>query len=148
MAFLAAGILQFQAESRLYGIPVATTADRLIPAGACVLTNDAAYTVAADRFYSDVRGCPPMVDSLGTLFAMTSGRSRAAPPPVLRPVVDLWQTDLERAGYVWFTSNTSEQIPWTPRLYDYFCHHFRLIGLAWPYWSSRSLPRPGLYART
>jgi hypothetical protein len=29
---------------------VAAAADPLIPAGACVLTDDAAYTVAADRF--------------------------------------------------------------------------------------------------
>jgi hypothetical protein len=143
------GVLQFRAESRLRGIPAAD-ADRLIPAGACVLTNDAAYTVAADRFYSDVRDCPPMVDSFGTLFAMTSGQSRDATAAVLRPVVELWQADLKRAEYVWLTSGTAAQIPWTPRLYGYFRGHFRLIGLAWPHWSSQSgpfLPRPGLYVR-
>jgi hypothetical protein len=65
-------------------------------------------------------------------------------------VVELWQADLERAEYVWFTSGTAAQIPWTPRLYRYFRGHFRLIGLAWPHWSSQSgpfLPRPGLYVR-
>ena len=149
LILVTAGVLQFQAESRLRGI-AATDADRLIPAGACVLTNDAAYTVAADRFYSDVRDCPPMVDSFGTLFAMTSGQSHDAAAAVLRPVVELWQADLERAEYVWFTSGTAAQIPWTPRLYRYFRGHFRLIGLAWPHWSSQSgpfLPRPGLYVR-
>ena len=149
LILVTAGVLQFQAESRLRGI-AATDADRLIPAGACVLTNDAAYTVAADRFYSDVRDCPPMVDSFGTLFAMTSGQSHDAAAAVLRPVVELWQADLERAEYVWLTSGTAAQIPWTPRLYAYFRDHFRLIGLAWPHWSSQSgpfLPRPGLYVR-
>jgi hypothetical protein len=147
LVLLAAGILQFQAESRLHGSPAPAAADRLIPAGACVLTNDVAYTLTANRFYSDVRGCPPMVDSFGTLIAMTSGRYRDATTAMLRPVVELWQTDLERAGYVWLTSDTVGQIPWTRQLYGYFCGHFRLIGLAWPHWSRRFVPRPGLYVR-
>ena len=147
LVLVVASVLQFQAESRLHGSPSPAAADRLIPAGACVLTNDAAYTVAADRFYSDVRGCPPMVDSFGTLFAMTSGQSRHAAAAVLRPVVELWQQDLERAGYVWFISDTAAQIPWIPQLYGYFRSHFRLIGLASPHWSNRFLPRPGLYVR-
>ncbi len=52
----AAGVAQFRAESRLAGMQVAVAAGRLIPAGACVVTNDSAYTVAAGRFYSDVAG--------------------------------------------------------------------------------------------
>jgi alpha-1,2-mannosyltransferase len=147
LVLMTAGIQQFRAESVLHADPVPAAADRLIPAGACVLTNDVAYTVEADRFYSDVRGCPPMVDSFGTLFAMTSGQSANAAAAVLRPVVELWQEYLERAGYVWFTSTTAEQIPWNPRLYGYFYSHFRLIGLAAPHWSNRSVPRPGLYVR-
>jgi len=144
---MTAMVLQFQAESRLYGTQVAAAADRLIPAGACVVTNDSAYTVAADRFYSDVRGCPVLVDSFGTLFAVTDGRSNAAPPAILRPVVQLWQTALERARYVWLTSDTTAQIPWTRQLYGYFTDHFRLIGFAWSHWSKRHVPRPGLYIR-
>jgi hypothetical protein len=142
-----AGVQQFRLESRLHGSPIPAAVDRLIPAGACVLTNDVAYTVEADRFYSDVRGCPPMVDSFGTLFAMTSGQSLHAPAAVLRPVVKLWQADLERAGYVWLTSDTATQIPWNRHLYGYLRSHFQLIGLAAPYWSNPSVPRPGLYVR-
>jgi alpha-1,2-mannosyltransferase len=147
LALVAAGTLQFQAESRLRGIPAAAAADRLIPSGACVLTNDAAYTVAVDRFYSDIKGCPPMVDSFGTLIAMATGRSRHVSASVVRPVVELWRTDLGRAGYVWLTGNTAGQIPWDRQLYGYFRGHFRLIGLAKPHWSGRFIPRPGLYVR-
>jgi alpha-1,2-mannosyltransferase len=137
---------QFRAESGQYGSQLPAAAARLIPAGACVLTNDAAYTVAANRFSSDVPGCPSMVDSFGTWFAMTAGRPGNAAAAAVRPVAELWQTDLERAGYVWITSDTAEQIPWTSQLYAYFRRRFRLIGLAWPHWTFRSLPRPGLYA--
>jgi alpha-1,2-mannosyltransferase len=147
VVLMAAGILQFRAESVLHADPVPAAADRLIPAGACVLTNEAAYTVEADRFYSDARGCPPMVDSFGTLFAMTSGQTSNAAAAVLRPVAELWQEDLERAGYVWLTSNTAAQIPWNRQLFGYFGSHFRLIGLASPHWSNPSVPRPGLYDR-
>jgi alpha-1,2-mannosyltransferase len=130
-----------------YGNQQPAVAARLIPAGACVLTNDAAYTVAANRFDSGVPGCPEMVDSFGAYFAMTSGQFRGAPPAVLRSVIELWQTDLEHAQYVWFTGNTDEQIPWTRSLYGYFSGHYRLIGLAAPHWTLRSVPRPGLYVR-
>jgi alpha-1,2-mannosyltransferase len=147
VVIMVAGILQFRAESRLRGIQVSARADRLIPAGACVVTNDPAFTVAADRFYSDVQGCPAIVDSFGTLFAMTSGQSRDAPAAVLRPVVDLWQTALERARYVWFTSDTIAQIPWNRPLYDYFHSHFRLIRFAGQPVPWHDVPRPGLYVR-
>ncbi len=120
----------------------------MVPAAsACVVTNDAACTVAAGRFYSGVRDCPSLVDSFGTLFAMTSGRSSHAPPAVLRPVVNLWQSALQRAQYVWLTSGTSAQIPWTRPLDGYLREHFRLIGLAWLHWPRRYVPCPGLYVR-
>jgi alpha-1,2-mannosyltransferase len=143
-----AGYRQFHTESRLHGTEVATTADRLIPAGACVVTNDAAYTVAADRFYSDVHGCPEIVDSFGTFFAMTSGLFAAAGPAALQPVDALWQTALDRAQYVWLTTDTLVQIPWNRRLSGYFHRHFRLIGLAGSPPPYRNVPTPGLYART
>jgi alpha-1,2-mannosyltransferase len=142
------GCLQFQAESHRYGFAVAATADRLIPAGACVVTNDPAYTVSADRFYSDVPGCPAIVDSFGTFFAMTGGLTYAASPAALQPVVDLWQTALDRAQYLWLTTDTDAQIPWNRQLLGYVLGHFRLIGLARPPTRHRYVPTPGLYARS
>ena len=146
-AVAAGGVGQFRAESRLAGTPVAAAADRLIPAGACVVTNDSAYTVAAGRFYSDVAGCPAMTDSFGTLIAMTSGHPRDASAAMLAPVVALWQATLQRASYVWLTGDTVAQIPWTRQLDSYFLSHFRLIGFAGPATGYRCVPRPGLYIR-
>ncbi len=144
----AAGCLQFQAESHRYGTVVAATADRLIPAGACVVTNDAADTVSADRFYSDVPGCPEIVDSFGTFLAMTGGLMRYASPAGRQPLVDLWQTALDRAQYLWLTTNTAAQIPWNRQLFGYFLDHFRLIGFAGPPTPDRYVPAAGLYARS
>jgi hypothetical protein len=145
---LAMGISQLQTESTERGSQLSAAADRLIPAGACVVTDDSAYTVAADRFSSSAPGCPPMVDAFGTLFAMTGGHQRGAAAAMLRPVVAVWQTTLARARYVWFTSDTIGQIPWDRELYNYFTRHFRLIGLAGRPAGWRYVPRPGLYVRT
>ena len=146
-AVAAAGVGQFRVESRLAGTQVAVAADRLIPAGACVVTNDSAYTVAAGRFSSDVAGCPAMTDSFGTMIAMTSGHPRDASAAVLAPVVALWQATLRQAAYVWLTGDTVAQIPWTRQLDSYFLSHFRLIGFAGPPTGYRYVPRPGLYIR-
>ena len=146
-AVAAAGAGQFRAESRLAGTQFAATADRLIPAGACVVTNDSAYTVAAGRFYSDVAGCPAMTDSFGTMIAMTSGHPRDASAAMLAPVVALWQATLQQAAYVWLTGDTVAQIPWTRQLDSYFLSHFRLIGFAGPSPGWRYVPDPGLYVR-
>jgi alpha-1,2-mannosyltransferase len=148
VAVAAAGVAQVRAGSRLAGTQVAAAADRLIPAGACVVTNDSAYTVAAGRFYSDVAGCPAMTDSFGTLIAMTGGHPRDASPAALAPVVALWHATLEQATYVWLTGDTVAQIPWNSGLYGYFRRHFRLIGLAGQPVPWRDVPRPGLYLRT
>jgi hypothetical protein len=142
-----AAVTHVRAASRQSGGQQPAAAAKLIPAGACVLTNDAAYTVAANRFNSAVPGCPSMVDSFGTYFAMTGGRFRAAGPAVLSTVTALWQSDLARAQYVWFTSGTAGQIPWTPPLYAYFFANFELIGLAVADWTHPAVPCPGLYIR-
>jgi len=143
-----AGYRQFRAESRLRGDSVAAAADRLIPAGSCVLANDPADTVTADRFYADVPGCPEIVDSFGTFIAMTGGRFRSASPAALQRIVALWQTALDRAQYVWLNTDTLVQIPWNRWLYGYFLAHFRVIGFIGPPVPYRNIPRPGLYART
>ncbi len=57
----------------------------------------------------------------------------------------LWQTALDRARYVWLSSDSVAQIPWNRELYGYFTAHFRLIGFAGAVTGSRYVPRPGLH---
>ena len=42
------------------------TVDALVPAGACVLTDDPEFTIEVDRFTASSPGCPSVVDSFGT----------------------------------------------------------------------------------
>ena len=128
--------------------PVIATLDRLIPPGSCVVTNDPSFTIAANRFVSNVAGCPSVVDSYGTFMAMTDGHVGRAGPRVIRSVAMAWQTWFAHAHYVWLVSaDLKGEIPWTHSLYSYFASHFRLVGLASRHPGHGNVPRRGLYER-
>jgi alpha-1,2-mannosyltransferase len=136
------GVRQIAAQSQLQtSVTLAAEADRLIPAGACVFTNDSSLTISANRFISAAPGCPAIVDTFGTLLAMTDGRAASAPWPQVDAVTAAIRSALSRARYVWLIPG---QIDWTRGLRGYFHRHFRLIGLvngpATPY-----APADGLY---
>jgi hypothetical protein len=142
------GLRQLEVELHEHGwFSPAAAADRLIPPRSCVLTNQASLTVAADRFVPGAPGCPAMVDSYGTLIAMTGGHQMAAKPEVLAAVTALWRSAFAHAGYVWLESPTQGVIPWTPGLHDYFASHFRLIAFAGAHSGGPDVPRGGLYIR-
>ena len=124
------------------------TADQLIPPGSCVVTNSPSYTIAANRFVSDVAGCSSVVDSYGTLMAMTGGQNLGARPPVVRSAAEAWQTWFAHADYIWLDPTGGEnQIPWTHALYSYFAGHFRLVALPSHHPAHGNIPRGGLYVR-
>jgi hypothetical protein len=152
-AVLAAGVGLWQVGqmTRLKS-PVApsaiATADGLIPPGSCVVTNDASLTIAANRFVSNVPGCPSVVDSYGTLLAMTGGQNLGASPRVVRSAAEAWQTWFAHADYIWLDPTAGAgQIPWTHALYSYFAGHFRLIALPSHHPAHGNIPRGGLYVR-
>jgi hypothetical protein len=142
----AVGLGQLAAETKMqaWSIPTAR-ADTLIPAGACVLTNNPALTITAGRFTSDAPGCPAMVDPFGTFLAMTGGRRLLASPQELNSLRAMWRSDFSRVRYVWLEAGSDGQIPWTHPLYAYFETRFRLIGLAYGH-GATDVPWPGLYA--
>ena len=153
LVIAALGLRQFAAETRLHAsASLAARADRLIPPGSCVLSDDPSLTVSAGRFVPSARaspGCPAMVDAYGTLLALTDGRKLLAPPREVRSVTALWRAGFAHAPYVWLETGSQGQIPWTPALYAYFTSHFRLLGLASgsgvP--GVHDVPRGGLYVR-
>jgi hypothetical protein len=86
----ALGLRQFATETRLRtSTSLAARADRLIPPGSCVLTNDSSLTISADRFVPASPGCPAMTDAYGTLLAMTDGRKFLGAPWEVRSVTAL-----------------------------------------------------------
>ncbi len=107
-----------------FDVPAVTL--RLIPRGACVLTDSAAYLLIADRFTSDVPGCSQMVDSLGTDLALGDGRRPGSGAGQVPAVSAAWRQAFSAAGWVLLTPKSSVRIPWNPALLAYFHSHFRL----------------------
>jgi alpha-1,2-mannosyltransferase len=147
----AAGLWQVGQMTRLKPLVAPSTiatADRLIPPGSCVVTNEASLTIVANRFVSNVPGCPSVVDSYGSFLAMTDGWTLGASPPVIRAAVRTWETWLARADYLWIhPAGIGDQLPWTPAFYSYIVSHFRLIALPSQRPAHDNIPRGGLYER-
>jgi alpha-1,2-mannosyltransferase len=123
-------VIQFNSEAASQPHVARSTivdARRLIPPGACVVTDEVSLTIEADRFTSDVPGCPLLVDSIGTDYALSHGRNPATGAASYPALVAVWRDSLERAQYVWFSAKEAIRVPWTPALMAYFHQHFTQI---------------------
>ncbi len=101
---------------------------RIVPPGACVLTDQVSYTIAADRFYSTAAGCSLLVDSIGTDYALGHGRD-ASSGAARYPAVDAaWRSAFAHAQYVWLSVKFNpRRIAWSPALRAYFHQHFHRV---------------------
>ncbi len=94
---------------------VISAASNVIPPGACVLTDQASYTIAASRFFSARPGCVPMVDGVGSDYSLSRGRSAATGAQRVAAVRALWLSALRGAQYVWLSPLSFKRIPWAAR---------------------------------
>jgi alpha-1,2-mannosyltransferase len=102
--------------------------ERVIPPGACVLTDQASLLISIGRFYSSVPGCPVIADGTGTSYALGHGRS-AAEAGSVPAIAGLWRQAFGKASYALLTKYNTDRIAWTPQLRRYFADHFvRLSG--------------------
>jgi alpha-1,2-mannosyltransferase len=104
--------------------------DRVIPPGACVLSDQASLLISLDRFDSPVSGCSIMVDGTGTAYALGHGRNAATAGQV-PAVAALWRQGFGAAGFVLLTPYNTNRIAWTPSLEAYFSHHFTRVTGNW-----------------
>jgi len=131
-AVLAGGVLltlvgfQAASESNYASAVLASeisAAQRMIPSGACVVTDQVSYTLAINRFVSDVPGCSLMVDGVGTDYALSgkNGQNGAGSVPALQAI---WMSAFRHAQYVWLTTQATRRIPFTHQLQAYLDTHF------------------------
>ena len=109
---------QTTAESRAF----------LIPAGSCLVTDEASLAIAADRFAGRPAGCPDIVDALAATLVLSNGVSVQGGANRMPQVVGAWQTWMSKADYVWLSPNNARRIPWTPALSAWFNVNFRKLG--------------------
>jgi len=127
LAVVALFQLRFEGENVQVIGPVPADIDRLIPPGACVLTDQVSVTLVADRFESTDPRCPQMVDSLGTTLALSYGlkpRTGAAQVPAVNAA---WHQAFSNAQYVILTPSNIRRIAWTTALDAYLTDHFTRI---------------------
>src|SRR5262249_24736638 len=63
----------------------------IIPQGACVLTDQVALTIAADRFTASQPGCPEVIDSLAQTLVLSHGKSPQGGAGSRPGVVAAWE---------------------------------------------------------
>jgi alpha-1,2-mannosyltransferase len=127
VALAALAVLQAAAESHLAAAIPATeisAAERMIPPGACVFTDQVSYTIAINRFTSAVPGCSTMVDGVGSDYALSGGHNALTGAGRVPAVEQLWMSAFRTAQYLWLTASSAPRIPWTPRLRAYFLANF------------------------
>jgi alpha-1,2-mannosyltransferase len=107
-----------------------TAVERVIPHGACVLTDEVALLISADRFSSSAPGCPVVVDGTGTSYALGQGRSAATAGSV-PAVAAVWQQAFRAARYVLLTPYNQNRIAWTPQLRAYLRDNFAAVTGNW-----------------
>jgi alpha-1,2-mannosyltransferase len=124
-----AGFLQVASVVKPQDTPALVAAvDRLVPAGACVLTNDPTFTIVANRFIAVRHDCPAVVDTYGTLLAMTAGRPQSAPLPIMQAAELTYQQWFHQSNFVWLDT-ADHGLPWANSLYNYLGVHFRRVPL-------------------
>jgi alpha-1,2-mannosyltransferase len=127
VALVVLTVFQVVAEAHeASGVPAGEIAQakRIIPAGACVATDQASYTIAINRFVSSVPGCSLMIDGVGTDYALSNGRNGETGAGSSPAVEAAWMAEFRHASYAWLTTQEYRRIPWTPQLTAYFRSHF------------------------
>jgi alpha-1,2-mannosyltransferase len=103
---------------------------RVIPPGACVVSDQASVLISADRFVSSVPGCLQVVDGFGASYAL-AGRPTSAAGANLA-VAELWKRAFRAAQYVLLTHYNQRRIAWTPELRAYLRSNFTYVSGPWP----------------
>jgi hypothetical protein len=132
LAIVAMAVVQARSETTLephVAYSTVVKARRLIPPGACVVTDQVSLTLVTNRFVSDVPGCPLLVDSVGTDYALSDGRNPLTGAAQFPAAVAIWRNALNRTQCVWLSGRQLHRVPWTPVLMKYFSQHFmRIMG--------------------
>ena len=114
------------------GLPDVALIQRFVPAGACVLGDDAPTLLLADRFSSTVPGCTAVTDAFGTTISSDGGYPAISPEAESPATVKIWLDALEHADYVVLVLGYQERrIPWqAPALQSYLRNDFRTVHSA------------------
>jgi hypothetical protein len=129
IAFTLYTTTSYSNRTRVLGFHVAAVAPitQLIPEGSCVVYDNIALAVAADRWPGRLRHCPHVIDPYGMWLAWGYHLIPAAPA-----FTQEWKSYFEQAQYVVLGSPESSFIPWNHGLRKWFISHFHLLHDKYP----------------
>jgi hypothetical protein len=120
--------LQVAALSGLPGYLVLSPAiQRLVPPGACLLSDTGPPLIMTDRLISSEPGCVTLLDSTGVDLAYSHGLkpdTGAWRSPALQL---MWTRAFQHAQFVLLKYSENPRVAWTPSLRTYFRQHFTAI---------------------
>ncbi len=96
-----------------------------IPEGACVVTDESEYTLNADRFLARQKGCPVVVDALGTTISISG--SQVPSSPQAQAAAPAWLGYFSSATYLLITPLSGDRIPWNGPLESYVERNFHPV---------------------
>lgn len=124
-------VIQAKTEGTLYpAVPAwsIAQADRLIPPGSCLISDNVTVLLLADRFVHGYRSrCVVIDDGLGTDLALSHGLTPQTGAASSRAVARLWLDSFRHAQFVWLTYRYHHRIAWGHALWDFFHQQFRII---------------------
>jgi hypothetical protein len=126
LVFLLFGVSQaaFESHLNLRMSPIAAGADRIIPKGACVATDQVSYLLLSNRFLTNVPGCSRMIDGLGSDLAFSNGLKPGTGAGQVQAVRTMWLDAFKHAQFVWLSYNAYRRVAWSPPLKAYFKANF------------------------
>jgi hypothetical protein len=109
-----------------YAIPLI---DAVVPKGACVLADNVALPILANRFVPDRPGCTAVVDPFGTSVADGTGLPLGDGGQVPPRLVGVWLTAFRHADYIVLDGPdfASLRIPFLPPITSYLTRAFHLV---------------------
>ncbi|MDA8271927.1 MAG: phospholipid carrier-dependent glycosyltransferase [Actinomycetota bacterium] len=103
-------------------------AEKTIPVGSCVVSDQVSLLIASNRFFSTTPNCPKMLDPFGTALALSGGKTIDGGAELSQKVVANWLSVLQHASYVWLTPQNARRVPWTVATKSYFESNFRIVA--------------------
>jgi hypothetical protein len=129
-ALTAFAAVQASAERTLYpAVPAGSIAqaDRLIPPGSCLVSDNVTVLLLTGRFTPSRPGCTIIDDGLGTDLALSHGLTPQTGAGLNPAVAALWRESFSNAQFVWLTYRYRHRIAGRHALWHFLHQRFRVI---------------------
>lgn len=126
ITFIAAEIV-YEHQQMTVAVPK-DFASTIIPPGACVVSDVEAMLIESNRFYSNKKDCPTMLDSYGTALALSGGKTINGGAASSSKLDKYWLSVMKNASYIWLSPREKARLPWTSGNLDYFKAHYKRVS--------------------